>query len=167
MVMRHAVHAGQYFDSVRLMAVSSRLEGLPGVTRAAAMMATAANREILAAAGLLSSTAAAPLRASDLVVAVQAGDEAAAMAALEAAEHLLRAEDSAGGASLPASGEAPRTVEAARRLLPEANLALVSVPGPYSHYEAKQALRQGLHVLLFSDNVAVATEVALKELATR
>ena len=39
MVMRHAVHAGQYFDSVRLLAVSSRLEALPGVTRAAAMMA--------------------------------------------------------------------------------------------------------------------------------
>src|SRR5439155_4545 len=44
-------------------------------------------------------------------------------------------------------------------------LALISVPGAYAGAEALQALRAGLHVMLFSDNVPVETEVALKRLA--
>jgi succinyl-CoA synthetase alpha subunit len=45
---------------------------------------------------------------------------------------------------------------------PESNLALVSVPGEYAAAEAAKALARGLHVMLFSDNVAVDDEVALK-----
>src|SRR3989442_2620281 len=40
-----------------------------------------------------------------------------------------------------------------------------AVPGAYAGAEALQALRAGLHVMLFSDNVPVETEVALKRLA--
>jgi len=43
-----------------------------------------------------------------------------------------------------------------------ANLALVSVPGDFAAAEARKALRAGLHVMLFSDNVPLAEEVALK-----
>ena len=38
----------------------------------------------------------------------------------------------------------------------------MSVPGPYAGAEARAALRRGLDVMLFSDNVPLATEVALK-----
>ena len=46
-----------------------------------------------------------------------------------------------------------------------ANLALISVPGMYAGAEALKALRAGLHVMLFSDNVDVAAEVELKRYA--
>jgi succinyl-CoA synthetase alpha subunit len=48
---------------------------------------------------------------------------------------------------------------------PESNLALISVPGEYAAAEAEKALRLGLHVMLFSDNVAAQDEIALKKLA--
>ena len=46
------------------------------------------------------------------------------------------------------------SLRSAHRADPEANLAVISVPGPYAASEARQALADGLHVFLFSDNVA-------------
>ncbi|MCK5827694.1 FdrA family protein, partial [Candidatus Bipolaricaulota bacterium] len=43
------------------------------------------------------------------------------------------------------------------------NLALISVPGIHAAREARQALHRGLHVMLFSDNVTVEDEIALKD----
>jgi succinyl-CoA synthetase alpha subunit len=48
---------------------------------------------------------------------------------------------------------------------PEANLALISVPGDYAAAEARKALALGLHVMLFYDNVGVEDERAIKEFA--
>ena len=42
---------------------------------------------------------------------------------------------------------------------------MISVPGAYAALEARTALRRGLHVFLFSDNVPIADEVELKRLA--
>lgn len=47
----------------------------------------------------------------------------------------------------------------------QANVALISVPGAYAAYEAHQALNTGLNVMLFSDNVSVEDEIALKQKA--
>ena len=43
------------------------------------------------------------------------------------------------------------------------NLGLISVPGPHAFVEAADALRAGLHVMIFSDNVSVDHEIALKQ----
>jgi succinyl-CoA synthetase alpha subunit len=51
------------------------------------------------------------------------------------------------------------------RANPDGNLAVISIAGQYAAAEAWEALRHGLHVLLFSDNVSVKDEVALKEYA--
>src|SRR5262249_3631523 len=58
-----------------------------------------------------------------------------------------------------------RSVAMALAREPRANLVLVSTPGEYAAAEAEKALRLGLHVMLFSDNVALADEIALKRLA--
>ena len=50
--------------------------------------------------------------------------------------------------------------------MPEANLALISVPGAFAAVEARAALSAGLNVILFSDNVSLADEIALKRQAT-
>ncbi|WP_461003406.1 FdrA family protein, partial [Streptomonospora sediminis] len=71
----------------------------------------------------------------------------------------------AGGAADPA----PRTLRtAARRAAAEGGpptVALVSVPGRYAAAEAFDALEAGLDVLVFSDNVPVEQEAALKRTA--
>ena len=158
------VRASFYQDSVTLMRLSRDMEAVPGVTAAAAMMGTPHNRELLQQAGLLAPEGAAAGPA-DLVIAVIADSPAAADAARVAAEHALLARRAIAVGNTTAAP--PRTLTSALKILPDANLALISVPGAYAGAEALQALRAGLHVMLFSDNVPVETEVALKRLALK
>src|SRR5262245_37474174 len=151
-----------YRDSVTLMRLAHDMEAVAGVTRAAAMMGTPHNRALLAEAGLLASEGAAA-EPADLIVAVATDSADAAEAARAAAERaLLAIRPTAGGAT---SAAAPRTLASALKTRPDANLALISVPGAYAGAEALRALRAGLHVMLFSDNVPVETEIELKRLA--
>jgi FdrA protein len=153
---------GVYHDSVTLMRLTHDLGLVDGVRRAAAMMGTPANRTLLGDAGLLTADgeAASP---NDLIIAIEADESAAARAGAEAAE----AELIASRPSTPAAQTThrPRTLQSALRMLDGANLALISVPGMYAGFEALKALRAGLHVMLFSDNVPLSTEIELKRLA--
>ena len=150
-----------YHDSVTLMEVARALTDLPDVTDAAVVMATDANKGILREAGLLTPEVEAAT-ANDLAIVVSAESSTAAAAALQVAEEHLsqRPEAAAGGPAFE-----PRTIRGAVRTNPEANLAVISVAGQYAAAEAWEALRNGLHVLLFSDNVAIEDEVALKRYA--
>ena len=146
-----------YQDSVTLMRLTRDLEAVPGVRRAAVMMGTPPNRAVLAQAGLLAADgeSAAP---ADLVIAVRADDEAGARAARDAVDAALAVSRT----PVPAGRAHPRTLAGALAALPHASLALISVPGIYAGAEARRALAAGLHVMLFSDNVPVDTEIALK-----
>jgi FdrA protein len=157
------VRRSAYHDSVTLLEVARELRGLPGVDEAAALMATPANRELLAGAGLLSEEAAGA-GPNDLVIAIRVRSPADADAACTRAERILaarRQRQEGTGRILP------RTLDRAWRRLPGANLALISVPGPFAASEARRALSRGLHVMLFSDNVPLAEEVELKQQARR
>jgi succinyl-CoA synthetase alpha subunit len=158
------VRADTYRDSVDLMRVAALLERLPGVSRAALMMATPANRELLSGAGLLDATAAAA-GPNDLVVAVATRDKAAAERALTEASHLL--DEQAAVATSARDKTPPRSIAEAAAELTQANLAIISTPGPYATAEALKALKRGLNVFIFSDNVPVADEVELKRLAVK
>lgn len=158
------VRADTYRDSVDLMRVAALLERLPSVSRAALMMATPANRELLSGAGLLDATAAAA-GPNDLVVAVAARDKAAAERALAEASHLL--DEQTAVATSTREKAPPRSLAEAAAELTQANLAIISTPGPYATAEALKALKRGLHVFIFSDNVPVADEVELKRLAVK
>ncbi len=161
MAIRAVVWRSYYQDSMVLMRVAESLRALPGVREAAALMGTPANHELLDSAGLAAPEAkdAGP---GDLILAVRAETEAEAQAALEAARGLFEArrrERETTGRVLP------RTLDSALRQLPDADLALISVPGAYARYEAMRALRRGLHVFLFSDNVPLEAEIELKRRA--
>ena len=156
------VRRGAYHDSVTLMRVSREMESLAGVPRAAAMMGTPANRALLRDAGLLGAEGetAGP---TDLVIAVLAVSDEAARTAWKAADAALTATPRPSG--MKGAGARPRTLTSALREMPDATLALISVPGSYAVAEATKALHAGLHVMLFSDNVSVDDEVRLKQLA--
>jgi FdrA protein len=165
-VGRVRVHHDTYLDSVRLMAGSTAMLELPGVEQATALMATPANLAGLAADGYDRDTFAGA-GANDLLLAVRAGSGEAAEAALARAEEVLLREPETGrpagrDGAAGAGGRPLRTLGEALEALPGANVAVVSVPGPYAALEAHKALSAGLHVLLFSDNVPLEDEVALK-----
>ncbi|MEJ2736033.1 MAG: FdrA family protein, partial [Anaerolineae bacterium] len=153
------IRSGAYYDSVILMQLQRSLNDQPGILDCGVVMGTEANKEILDLSDLLvpeAKTAA----ADDLVIVVRAEDEAAAEAALAQVDGLLtrkRATDE--------QDYLPKSIETAVEMLPHAQWVLISVPGRYAAGVAREALRQGKHVFLFSDNVSVEVEVALKTAA--
>ncbi len=154
------VERGRYLDSVALMRLSRRLSALPGVEAAAAMIGSPSNRDLLREAGLLGPEGE-QAGANDLVIAVRAVNEQAGRAALSSALDLLTAKSNTPSDSFPRA----RTLAGAVNLLPQANLALISVPGEFAAYEARKALEAGLHALVFSSGVPLEEELALKRLA--
>ena len=160
MTIKTIVKTSEYHDSVSLMLVARELSEQPGVLDAAVVMGTEANKAILAAAGLLTSQSE-QASANDLVIAVSAADPNSAGAAMQKAEGLLKKKAASGE-----SGEfKPKTIHGALSAHPDTNLAVISVAGRYAAGEAWEALERGLHVLLFSDNVSLEDEIALKQYA--
>jgi FdrA protein len=151
-----------YRDSVALMQLSSRLSALPGVRQASAVMASATNLALLCEAGLLAGDVAAG--PNDLLVALDGENETSLAAALAEAERAFD-DQATSGVGAERRREPPRSLEMGLDVMPAANLALISTPGDYAAAEAFKALRLGLNVMLFSDNVPVETEVALKRYA--
>ena len=152
------VCAGLFLDSVILMQISRSITSLDGVEDAALMIGTPSNLDLLDNAKML-TRASRKATGGDLILAVRARDEVTAASALGKAEILLER---------PAVGHTgtttlrPRTLRSAQDNLPAANLALISVPGDFAAAEARKALRVGLNVMLFSDNVSLSEEVSLK-----
>ncbi len=163
MVVRTLVKPRTYRDSVQLMNISASAQALPGVEQAFALMGTERNKAALEASGL-SIPELATARPDDLVVVVRGDDARTVEAALAHLDGLLATEPTAGGGERAA--DAPRSVDTAVRRLPGANVAIISVPGIYAAAEAAKALRRGLHVMLFSDNVSLEDELRLKRLAS-
>jgi FdrA protein len=161
-ILLNRVKRGFYLDSVALMRVSRAVTAMPGVEDAALMIGSVSNREILDASGLLGPEGREAV-ANDLILAVRARDAASAEAALAGAEAQLDAPITRGAAS--AGIAHTRRIDSAMRQLDGANLALISVPGEFAAAEARKALAAGLHVVMFSDNVPVEAEVALKRFA--
>ncbi|MEU8347014.1 FdrA family protein [Spirillospora sp. NPDC048832] len=156
------VRRGAYHDSVTLMRVSRNLAERPEVAAAMVAMGTEPNREMIARMGFAVPDGTGP---DDLVVAIRA--EGGPDEAREALDALLAAASRppAGGGVLGAPAPPRTTRSAAARS--DATIALLSVPGPHVFPEAMDALDAGLNVMIFSDNVPLAQEIALKEAAAR
>ncbi len=164
MMHGHKIMRDLYRDSVSLMQISARVAELPGVHQASAVMATPANIELLVEAGLIEEEGEAG--ANDLLIVAEADDEAAIAAAMDAFEASLAEEPVSATGDGGDGCTPPRSIEMALGQTPGANLALIATPGEYAAAEAEKALRLGLNVMLFSDNVALKDEIALKAFAT-
>ena len=160
MTAAHVVIANAYRDSVALLAISSKLESLDGISAASVVMATPTNVDNLVDAGLADGLTASP---SDLVVAVAGRDDAACAAALAVAAELLAERPADDGAAV--AEQPPTSIQMAAMRDPSLNLALVSVPGDYAAAEALKAIALGMSVMIFSDNVPVERELEVKRAA--
>src|SRR5947209_9944487 len=164
MVIKARVKRNTYFDSITLMKIARALTSMNGIEDAAAIMATAVNLHLLEEAGLTPFEGNAG--AEDVLLVVRAHDESSADAALESAEEQLTQRPGVSSVDGDMSGhKQPRSLEQAIQLQPESSLAVISVPGPYAALESDRALRAGLHVFLFRDNVSLEDEIVLYQLA--
>lgn len=150
------VRPGAYYDSVVLMHLQRALAGLEVVIDAGVVMATPANLELLADASLLPDDH--PAGPDDLLIVVKAASEDDAQVGLQAVDKLMAARRSV----VPATAYKPRSLDGAARSMPDAKWVLVSVPGRYAADVTREALNLGRHVFLYSDNVSLEDEIALK-----
>lgn len=153
-----------YKDSVALMRIAEDIQSAATGVQVTLLMGTPANKELLAEAKLL---AAALERAgpADLMVVISAPTDAQCNEARHEVDARLTAPAPTAGGS--AYAPIPRRAMAMALGTQTPRLAQISVPGPYAAAEAMKALKAGMHVFLFSDNVPVAQEVAVKQLARR
>ena len=96
---------------------------------------------------------------NDLIVAVIAESHAIVENILERLDEWME------GISESAPSLSTKTLEEGLSQKPNANLAVISVPGEYAAREAKKALEAGLNVFLFSANVSIEDELELKQFA--
>jgi FdrA protein len=161
-IIHGEIRTGAYYDSVILMQLQRTLSGLHGIIDAGVVMGTQANKDVLAQSSLWTAELQ-EAKADDLVIVLRAEDVVVAQAALDQVDQLLATRRRGGGVE----DYRPKTLESAAKMLPEARWVLVSVPGRYAAEVAREALLMDKHVFLYSDNVSLENEVALKKLASQ
>jgi len=161
-VTKVEIRRGAYYDSVILMQLQRSLTEQPGIVDAGVVMGTNANKQVLAQSNMLAAEVEAA-GADDLVIVVIGNDESLAQTALSKVDELVASRHRSGGNQ----DYRPRSIETAAKMLPDANWVLISVPGRYAAGVARQALSFNKHVFLYSDNVSLEDEIALKHQAAQ
>lgn len=161
-MLKTVVKKGSYQDSVVLMLLTNEISSVEGVNKIQVMMATPANKDIFKTSGLDTEELMAAT-ANDMVVVADIVDDAVLDVVLEKVEEFLKKQSTA--AEGKKGTESVKSWDKALKKAPEANLAVISIPGAYAALEADRALDEGLNVFMFSDNVTVEDEKALKEKA--
>ena len=168
MALRALLMRNTYYDSITLMSLAQAVKDLPGIEDVGAVMATELNCELLRNAALFPEDFLAAqekaVSPEDVLIVVRAAEDAQAEAGLQAARERLAAKGET-GAFGPVEAAPARSLEMAMKRDGAANIALISVAGEHAWLEAEQALRHGLHVFLFSDNVPIEQEQRLKSMA--
>ena len=144
-------------DSVQLLRLSEEAKNIDGVRDAAIVMGTTTNKEILQKLGLLTEDGRA-VSESDMILAVMTDSEAPVERALQRMEDLILK-------PAPAKGRPFYSVDVALQAAPDANLAVVSIPGEHARDVVLKLLDKGLSVHLFSDHVPPEHELELKRYA--
>jgi len=139
------------------MQAASQASRMEGIEMASVLMGTPQNKPLLEEARLLTSLAqnAGP---NDIIIAIKGKSHDEVQNAINFVIELLNKE------VVSSIDEATnyRSIEGALTDLPEANLALISVPGMYAAREVNKALDKNLNVLVFSDNVSIEDELRIK-----
>jgi len=158
MADRIVIHRGTYHDSAFLMRVARQLQRVDGVAEAVVLMGTPMNAELVRGAGF-GGPELEEVTPTDMIVALR-GSQHALDAALAEADRLLEGGREGEAAT---ARRRPASLGEALQRHPATNVVSIAVPGEYAAHVAHDALDSGRHVFLFSDNVSVEDEVALKQ----
>jgi succinyl-CoA synthetase alpha subunit len=161
MITKGFIKKGEYFDSVSLMIVSKNIKNIEGVEDSTVVMATKENINILKNSGLYVSDFE-NCSESDMLVSIKAENIDVANKCLHEIELQLISLRKKSSNNEKAN---PKSIDFAKRQIPDINIALISINGKFAAKEAMKSLNMGLHVMLFSDNVSIEDELILKQLA--
>ncbi|MFL0267528.1 acyl-CoA synthetase FdrA [Candidatus Clostridium radicumherbarum] len=154
------IRKNTYYDSVALMLITKEIKKMHGVKEVIVGMATDLNKELCANLKL-SNEEIKMLTPNDFFIAAASEEENALEKIVKKVDELLNSKKDEGEAEIKA-----RTLQGAVKQLKGANMAVISLPGKYAAEEARKALQNNLHVMLFSDNVTVEEEIELKRLGS-
>ena len=161
-MLKTIINKNTYQDSVVLMLLTNEISAIEGVNKVSIMMGTPANKDIFAGSGLRTEELE-QATANDMAIVIDAeSDEVVEKVLVEMDEFL--AKQSSGSSTT--SEKTIKSWEAALKELPDANLAVISVPGVYAASVANRALDENLNVFIFSDNMEIEDELKLKEKAS-
>lgn len=150
-----------YFDSVTLMVLSSRINNLEGIANAAIMMGSPNNIELMNQSNLISDELIDSISTNDLVIgfSYETDEQKESVQQLidDFLEHKTTSQETADS----------KEYETIESVLQDSkpNLVSISIPGQYATLEALNALNNGMHVFMFSDNVSIENELRMKDLA--
>lgn len=147
-----------YRDSLQLLKIS---DGIRRVSRdileASIIMATPTNKEILMRLGFRPSLVS-EAQESDIIIAIRARDQGAVDLAVKEADRLLQSPETASKQDGSKAGD----LESALASMPDANLALLSIPGDHVKEVSLKLIDLGVHQQIFSDHVPVEDELEIK-----
>ncbi len=126
------------------------------------MMATPANKDIYRQSGL-STEELEGASANDMVVVADVDDEGILDVIMQEVEEFFKKQSTS--ESEKKGAESVKSWDKALKKLPDANLAVISIPGAYAALEADRALDEGMNVFMFSDNVTLEDEIKIKQKA--
>ncbi|MEA1972033.1 MAG: acyl-CoA synthetase FdrA [Candidatus Cloacimonadota bacterium] len=160
-MIKSIVKKGEYYDSVSLMIVGKNINEIENVLDATVVMATFENKNILKMANLYLDEFE-KYDDTDMLVVVKSDKADIFDEVFAKVDELLieirNKKDDQGSFN-------SKSIDGALKKQPDSNLVLISLAGRYAGKEAMKALKKGLHVMLFSDNVPIETEVELKQYA--
>ncbi len=151
------VKKNRYVDSVSLMGLSDKVSTYENVKNALVTMATANNILNLKELGYELEEEA---DANDLVIAITADKEDDCDRAIQYAMDIIDHKVKTNTNSYDSLDEIDLSED-------EYDLVQVSLPGEYAYEQADKALDMGMDVFIFSDNVPLEQELALKEKGRR
>lgn len=156
------VKRNYYTDSIFLMMATSDMMDVEGVKNAVVVMGSDIGKSVLKDFGALTPEAAA-CTVNDLIIAVDCEGDSMEKKIRLALDRLL-VEDKKEKTNREEE-VVYHTLSKAKSVFPDANIAVISLPGEFAGAEAMNALQEGMHCFIFSDNVPLEMEVALKKLA--
>jgi succinyl-CoA synthetase alpha subunit len=139
-----------------LLHLSEESKRIDGIEDAAVVMGTTTNKQILEKLGLLTEEG---RRASenDMILAVKIASPTQAEVSLQHLERLILRP--------PRTDHELLNLDEGLEILPDANFAIVSLPGESVKEVTLKLLAKGIHVHLFSDHVPPEDELELKTFA--
>ena len=161
-MIKTIIQKGSYQDSVVLMLLTNKISAMPGINKVSIMMATPSNKDLFKASGL-ETPELMEAKSNDMAIVVDVESEETIGQVLKETEQFLsnQSKNSAGNEE----NNVVSSWEQALKKMPDANLAVLSIPGMYAAAEADRALDENLNVFIFSDNVSKKDEIYLKQKA--
>jgi succinyl-CoA synthetase alpha subunit len=160
MVKKVVIRKNSYYDSVALMIINKEVKGIKGIKEAVVSMGTDYNKNILKNVGFIGQDIE-ETTPNDLIIAIEGENENVLEDAVNKVNELLTKRQTSGDGD----EYRPSTFDSALKVMPDANMVLISLPGQYAAAEVEKALKADKHVMLFSDNVSLEDEIRLKNLA--